>query len=472
MAGFRDRPVRPVEGDGAYFGAEVRQASRKAERKDRRLAADQSGKRRVVAVMREHGGRTLRFVFRAEDEAVPTTRERVATGTTVYAYEAAAWEALHARFDTRRINHSIAFSDDGACTNQAESYFARLRRAEWGQHHHISGKYLGAYAREMAWQEDTRRRPNGARGAARAGGRRGASGVAHVGRLLATRASLLPSRPTAASGAPVERDQWRRPRPNIRRHQGGSRSSSVHSYPAPASQPRGAGWDGPDIPPATGCAMRSGSRSCAEWYGASSRSAERRSGLGPVWAAAVAACAAATASWMASSKSLRNRSKPSLPAVSAASARRIASRAPCSATAARASAPCRASASASRAWRSSAARSSDAAARLSASSARRRRSSASRSRAASTASIGGGLGSVMHLSSTGSGALTVAAVVPRPVTGPDTGLAGFPGGGSPPSRAQCAEAGYLGLPRLHQGRYCAAPLASGPGMKVSAGASP
>ena len=51
--------------------------------------------------------------------------------------------------------------DDGACTNQAESYFARLRRAEWGQHHHISGKYLGAYAREMAWREDTRRRHNG-----------------------------------------------------------------------------------------------------------------------------------------------------------------------------------------------------------------------------------------------------------------------------------------------------------------------
>jgi hypothetical protein len=37
-----------------------------------------------------------------------------------------------------------------------------MRRAEWGQHHHISGKYLGAYAREMAWREDTRRQANGA----------------------------------------------------------------------------------------------------------------------------------------------------------------------------------------------------------------------------------------------------------------------------------------------------------------------
>ncbi len=150
-----------VEIDGAYFGGHVRQENRKEDRRDRRLAENQSGKRQVVVVMRERGGRTLPFVFRSEDEAVPTIRARVETGTTIYADEAGAWDALHARYDVRRVNHTIAFVDEDACTNQAESYFARLRRAEWGQHHHISGKYLGAYAREMAWREDTRRRPNG-----------------------------------------------------------------------------------------------------------------------------------------------------------------------------------------------------------------------------------------------------------------------------------------------------------------------
>lgn len=48
----------------------------------------------------------------------------------------------------KRINHIIAFSDDGACTDQAESCFSRPRRAEFGQHHHISGVYLGCYAGE------------------------------------------------------------------------------------------------------------------------------------------------------------------------------------------------------------------------------------------------------------------------------------------------------------------------------------
>jgi hypothetical protein len=82
--------------------------------------------------------------------------------STVYADESSAWDALHARFLTRRINHSKAYSTDEDCTNWAESYFYRMRRAEIGTHHHVAGPYLEAYASEMAWREDNRRRSNGA----------------------------------------------------------------------------------------------------------------------------------------------------------------------------------------------------------------------------------------------------------------------------------------------------------------------
>jgi len=157
----RYQPKGEVEIDGAYFGGHVKPANRKENRVDRRLAEHQTGKRRVVVVMRERRGRTLPFVVRSEDEAVATVARRVQPGSTVYADEASHWDALHARFDAQRINHGFAFSDDGACTNQAESYFARLRRAEYGQHHHISGVYLRFYAGEMAWREDMRRETNG-----------------------------------------------------------------------------------------------------------------------------------------------------------------------------------------------------------------------------------------------------------------------------------------------------------------------
>jgi hypothetical protein len=82
-------------------------------------------------------------------------------GATGYAYEETVWAQLHAVFDVARINHSVAFSDDGACTNQAESFFSRLRRSEIGVHHHFSPKNLDQYACEMAWREDNRRQSNG-----------------------------------------------------------------------------------------------------------------------------------------------------------------------------------------------------------------------------------------------------------------------------------------------------------------------
>lgn len=150
-----------VEIDGGYFGGHIRPANRKEDRIDRRRARHQTGKRRVVVVMRERRGRTLPFVFKAEGQAVPEIMKRVDDNATVHADEAGHWDALHTKFLTKRINHQIAYSEDGACTNMAESFFSRLRRAEIGTHHHISGKYLAAYALEMAWREDNRRISNG-----------------------------------------------------------------------------------------------------------------------------------------------------------------------------------------------------------------------------------------------------------------------------------------------------------------------
>lgn len=150
-----------VEVDGAYFGGHVRPANFKENRRDRRKAENQTGKRRVVVVVRERGGRTVPFVFKAEHQALGTIMQRVQLGSSVHADEAAHWDVLHARYLTRRINHQDAYSDGEACTNQAESWFSRLRRSEIGIHHHIAGPYLAAYAGEMAWREDHRRVSNG-----------------------------------------------------------------------------------------------------------------------------------------------------------------------------------------------------------------------------------------------------------------------------------------------------------------------
>lgn len=156
---FTDASEKEI--DGAYFGGHVKPQNEAAERVDRRTAEEQTGKRQVVVVMRERKGDTLPFVFGKESDAVPAIRERIPFGSIIHADEARGWDTLHAHYDMRRINHSIAFSKDGACTNQAESFFSRLRRAEIGTHHRVSGQYLSRYASEMAWREDHRHMPNG-----------------------------------------------------------------------------------------------------------------------------------------------------------------------------------------------------------------------------------------------------------------------------------------------------------------------
>jgi transposase-like protein len=147
-----------VEIDGAYFGGRTRPDNRRADRRQQRRP-----ERQVVVTARERGlGQTRVWVVSRESEAIPAIRATVASGTEVHADEAGAWDILHASFPMKRVNHSREFkADDGACTNQAESFFARLRRAEFGIHHRISGHLLQAYANECAWREDNRRVANG-----------------------------------------------------------------------------------------------------------------------------------------------------------------------------------------------------------------------------------------------------------------------------------------------------------------------
>jgi transposase-like protein len=155
-------PGRKAEIDGGYFGGYVKPANHRENRRDRRLRVNQSGKRKVVVVIRERNGKTLPGVFESEVAALNFIRTRVAPQTELYADEAGSWNELHARFTMHRINHQEAYSlPGGVYTNNAESFFSRMRRAEIGHHHHLAGPYLIRFAQEASWREDHRREANG-----------------------------------------------------------------------------------------------------------------------------------------------------------------------------------------------------------------------------------------------------------------------------------------------------------------------
>jgi len=155
-----------AEIDAGWFGGYVKPANRREDRKDRRKAINQTGKRKAVVIIRERGenGKTLPGVFRNEADALTFIRQHVAPQTTLYADEAAGWNALHARYTLHRINHQEAYSlrDEAQThTNNAEGFFSRMRRGEIGHHHHVAGPYLLRFAQEAAWRESNKRMSNG-----------------------------------------------------------------------------------------------------------------------------------------------------------------------------------------------------------------------------------------------------------------------------------------------------------------------
>ena len=150
-----------VEVDGAYFGGHVRPENRKEDRKDRRLSLRRSPRPRTVIAFHERGSKVLPFVGRSEAESVALAAKNVDRRATISADEASHWDALHAGWDTGRIDHSLAYSDHRNRTNTVESYVARLRRMVHDQHHYVSSQYPHQYADHAVWLENNRRHDNG-----------------------------------------------------------------------------------------------------------------------------------------------------------------------------------------------------------------------------------------------------------------------------------------------------------------------
>lgn len=161
-----------VEIDGAVFGGSLPKMPNTKElwekfKKQHKVAARK--RQKLIVVMRERDdpeagviGRIRTFLLGKEGDAIEVAKGMVLPDTIIHADMSPQWEPLHMLFETKRINHSVHFSHDGACTNMAESFFGRMRCAERGVHRHISGAHLHRYAMELGWREQYRRRANGA----------------------------------------------------------------------------------------------------------------------------------------------------------------------------------------------------------------------------------------------------------------------------------------------------------------------
>ena len=160
-----------VEMDGAYFNGHVRPHNERKDRIDRRLKENQDPDKRVILVARQRGPEgtgaveTVVAVAKSENEdaALAFAKKHVVKSATITTDEHVSYNALRGQYKVERVNHQINYvGPGGESTNQAESFFSRLRRMHIGKTHKFGNNYLDRYAREAAYREDTRRKSNGA----------------------------------------------------------------------------------------------------------------------------------------------------------------------------------------------------------------------------------------------------------------------------------------------------------------------
>lgn len=108
--------------------------------------------------------RTISRIVRAESakEVLPIIRKYVADGATIWSDEGSAFSSLSAWYDHQAVCHSKEYCrDDGVNNNQAESFFSRMRRSEYGVYHGLRPQYLSFYASEAVWYSNMKNKSIG-----------------------------------------------------------------------------------------------------------------------------------------------------------------------------------------------------------------------------------------------------------------------------------------------------------------------
>jgi hypothetical protein len=78
-------------------------------------------------------------------------------GTLLITDELSAYDAAHGIFQRATINHKVAYADGDTHTNTIESFWALIKRAWYGSHHHYSKRYMPLFVAESCWKYNQRK---------------------------------------------------------------------------------------------------------------------------------------------------------------------------------------------------------------------------------------------------------------------------------------------------------------------------
>ena len=81
-------------------------------------------------------------------------------GTLLITDEYRAYRAARSRYNHAVVNHSVTYADGDTHTNTIEGFWALLKRAWYGSHHHYTRHWMPLFIAEAAWKYNHRKTDN------------------------------------------------------------------------------------------------------------------------------------------------------------------------------------------------------------------------------------------------------------------------------------------------------------------------
>ena len=146
-----------VEADETYVGGKPRKRNKRDD--DKPSKRGRGTKKTPIIGAVERGGQVAARV--ADDLSgkgiVSFLRETVdPAGTLLITDEYKAYNAARADYRHAVINHSVAYADGDTHTNTIEGFWALIKRAWYGSHHHYSKHWTPLFVAESAWKYNHR----------------------------------------------------------------------------------------------------------------------------------------------------------------------------------------------------------------------------------------------------------------------------------------------------------------------------
>jgi len=152
-----------VEADETYIGGKPRKDNFRNGPMDQNPRGRGTKKALVLGVV-ERGGRVVAQASKkADGKSIQKFLQRVVdpNGTLLMTDEWGGYRQYGRQLNWAVINHATEYANGMIHTNTIEGFWACVKRAWYGSHHHYSKKYLPLYVAEACYKYNDRKNPKG-----------------------------------------------------------------------------------------------------------------------------------------------------------------------------------------------------------------------------------------------------------------------------------------------------------------------